>query len=471
MKQKLTQFSKVILLYFIIVFSSCENEEVANDNATPSISTAKSWFEEFKAKENFQPIFKDLIYNWQDASITVLTNGTEAITVPVLYPEQSSEYYGHKMMYLYPNKIGKSFDVSLFEFIPNPKKVRTRQDTIDFNAFEGYIINWDLVHGFVRGAKFEENLSVEAIRVEVIENRKKNNKTHKEAPIIKLDEVVIIRPGNNNTGSGGYTFAITGNYAPFGSGSTSGYYSNSPYVGGGRGGSNANSNSQTNPCDQLKKMIDKDTANKKNLSKEIDWLVAKVKARNNNKESGVEVQMRMNKDETYRYEFNRIDSPDKFSVGLLTGSMYIGGIHSHPSDGYAMFSFQDVRFLLNAYDAASSSRKSDVFNMVVCKDAAGVTNTYTIKVDDIENLRNNVNNVWNDEKYASYTKIDDRIKAIHRDQAKVYEKSNGELEKSFLEQFKDFGISIYKADASLSSFSKLTLNSLNVLTKIPCNLN
>lgn len=468
MKQKSIKFSKVILLYFIIVFSSCENENVTTDNPNPSFSTAKSWFEEFKAKENFQPIFKDLIYNWQDASITSLTNGTEAVTVPVVYPNQSQEYAGHKILYLYPKKSGEDFDVTLFEFIPNPKKVQTKQNPIDWNAFDGYIINWDLVNGFVKGAKFEENLAVNDISLKVIYS--KNNNNYKETPITALDEVVIIGKPNSNP-SGSYTLVINGNYSSFGNAATSGNYINSPYFGGGRGDSNSNSNSQTNPCDQLKAMINKDTANKKNLSKEIDWLVAKVKARNNNKESGVEVQMRMNIDETYRYEFKRIDSPDKFSVGLTIGGMYIGGIHSHPSDGYAMFSFQDVRFLLNAYDEARSSRKSDVFNMVVCKDAAGVTNTYTIKVDDIENLRNNVNIVWNSPDYARYTTEKERIEAIHRDEAKVYEKSNGELEKSFLEQFKDFGISIYKADTSLSSFSKLTLNSLNALTKIPCNLN
>ena len=469
MKQKFIQFSKVILLYFIIVFYSCEKEELTADNATTaSISNAKSKFEEFKAKEDFQPIFKDLIYNWQDARITRLTDGTEAITVPVVYPNQSLDYYGHKIMYLYPKNKGTDYDVSLFEFIPNPKKTQSRQNTIDWNDYDGYIINWDLVNGLVNGAKFEENLSVFPINVKIKDSDKRNNNSNKAAPITALDEVVVYsKPSSTN--SGGYSFVFTSSYAPFGSATSSGNFSNSPYVGGGRG--NSNSNSQTNLCDQLKTMINKDTANKKNLSKEIEWLVAKVKARNNNKESGVEVQMRMNADETYRNEFNRIDSPDKFSVGLSTGDMYIGGIHSHPSDGYAMFSFQDVRFLLNAYDGASSSRKSDVFNMVVCKDDNGVTNTYTIKVDNIENLRKKVNSVWNADKYASYTTIDDRIKAIQRDQAKVYEKSNGELEKSFLEQFKDFGISIYKADESLSSFSKLTLNSLNALTKIPCNLN
>jgi hypothetical protein len=160
MKQNLIKLSQAILLCVVVVFSSCENEEFTAENATTNISSTKNWFEDYKAKTSFEPQFSDLIYNWQDALITRLTDGTDAITIPVEYSNQSPEYYGHKFVYLYPKKTGKGFNVSLFEFIPNPKKVQNRQETIDFNAFDGYIINWDLVHGFVRGSKFEQNLAV-----------------------------------------------------------------------------------------------------------------------------------------------------------------------------------------------------------------------------------------------------------------------------------------------------------------------
>lgn len=174
-----------------MVFSSCENEGLTAENSATSIAVAKSWYEGFKAKENFQPIFSDLIYNWQDVSITMLTDGTQAITVPVLYPNQSLDYYGHKIMCLYPKKSGDDYDVTLFELIPNPKKVQSRQDTIDWTAFDGYIIQWDLVHGFVKGSKFEQNLAVIPINVKIKDSGKRNNNTNKEAPIIALDEVVV----------------------------------------------------------------------------------------------------------------------------------------------------------------------------------------------------------------------------------------------------------------------------------------
>jgi hypothetical protein len=76
--------------------------------------------------------------------------------------------------------------------------------------------------------------------------------------------------------------------------------------------------------------------------------------------------------------------------------------------------------------------------------------------------------VWNDPNYAKYLTEKGRIDAIHLDQAILYYKSNGQLEKSFLEQFAAFGISIYKVDAALSSFNKLALSNSTV-TSTPCN--
>lgn len=80
-------------------------------------------------------------------------------------------------------------------------------------------------------------------------------------------------------------------------------------------------------------------------------------------------------------------SNEEFSVALSIGSSYVGGFHSHPSEGYAMFSFQDIRFLLNVYDKASSTRKDEAFNGLVCKDSKGITNTNMIKIDNVEALR------------------------------------------------------------------------------------
>lgn len=242
MKRILIKLSQAILLCIVLVFSSCENEEFTAGISVTSISVAKNWYEGFNAKENFQPIFKDLIYNWHGAAIIRLTDGTEAITVPVVYPNESQDYYGRKIMYLYTKNQGADYDVAVFEFIPNPKKVQTRQEIIDLTAFDGYIIHWDLVQGFVRGSKFEENLTVNDIGLKV-EYANKDASVFRQAEgdpwEIALREIIIVKDSKTDNGSdGGRGFNYTiRNYSNVGDGTTASNYAN----GGGAAGGNSNS--------------------------------------------------------------------------------------------------------------------------------------------------------------------------------------------------------------------------------------
>ena len=237
---------------------------------------------------------------------------------------------------------------------------------------------------------------------------------------------------------------------------------------GASGGWNGVPATELNPCDQIKNVMNYNPNDSNSFKSNLNWLKDKVNATVNDKECGVEVRKIMNYDESYRYEFTQVLSNDQFSVSLSTNRDNVGASHSHPSNGYAMFSFQDVRFLLAVYDGAFDNRKGEVFNSVVCRDNAGNTNTYMLKIDNIDVLRTQINAVWNEPNYAEYSTEKTRIDAIHLDQAKLYAKSNGQLEKSFLQQFAAFGISIYKGDATLSSFDKLALSNSTV-TSTPCN--
>ncbi|WP_197037257.1 hypothetical protein, partial [Flavobacterium sp. ZB4P23] len=231
---------------------------------------------------------------------------------------------------------------------------------------------------------------------------------------------------------------------------------------------NKNEQELPNPCLDLANLMNYNLNSSNSLKAGINWLKDKVNATVNDKEAGIEVKKVMNPDETFKYEFTQVLSNEQFSIPMSVGFGYIGGLHSHPSDGYAMFSFQDIRFLLSVYDEASSSRKQEAFNGLVCKEALGNTNTYMLKIENIELLRTQIDNVWKSEKYTRFQNDDERIKAIHKDQAIKYSESNGNLEKSFLEQFKDFGIVLFKADATTDSFEKLTLNN-STITPTPCN--
>jgi hypothetical protein len=332
------------------------------------------------------------------------------------------------------------------------------------NSFDGIIIMTKLNGDFIRAYRLKANEYVHELaaskKSKADKNKAPNNGNERG---IELDEVIVTNSYKNSS-----TFVSLnemGKEVPI----------SVSWDSMGGGGGTPNDEPVTNveqdlptPCLDLKNLIDYNFNTTNSLKSSINWLEDKVNATVNNKEAGVEVKKMMNPDETFRYEFTQVLSNEQFSVLLSIGSSYVGGLHSHPSDGYAMFSFQDIRFLLNVYDEASSTRKGAVFNGLVCKDNAGNTNTYMLKIDNIDALRKQVDAVWNNSKYLKFQKEDLRIKAIHNNQARKYKNSNGNLEKSFIEQFKDFGISLYKADAITNSFDKLTLNN-SIVTPTPCN--
>jgi hypothetical protein len=333
------------------------------------------------------------------------------------------------------------------------------------NSFDGVVLMTRLNGDFIRAYRLKNNKYV----IDLVPNNK--TKSSQKATQLTsrtidggdLNEVIIINNYKEpstyvSLNEMGAEVPITISWDALGSGGTS----------GDDGTWNNTEQDLPNPCLDLVNLMNYNLNSSNGLKAEINWLKDKVNATVNDKEAGVEVKKVMNPDESFKYEFTQVLSKEQFSIPLSIGFSYVGGLHSHPTDGYAMFSFQDIRFLLSVYDEASSIRKQETFNGLVAKDAAGNTNTYMLKIENIESLRMQIDNLWNDPFYAKYQNEDDRIKAIHKDQAIKYSESNGNLEKSFLEQFKDFGIVLFKADATTDSFDKLTLNNSTV-TPTPCN--
>jgi len=338
----------------------------------------------------------------------------------------------------------------LFHHVPEDSNTNKKTNKIASESFTGSVYSTDLGGRVLSGFKISGG---------TVSGQYNFGPLYSGDPPVKLKEVIIkntyIAPtiANNNIGTMmDYQFVRSNN-----NGSTMGiaYAAYFKYL------------AERTPCDQMKNIID--PANSSNMKSQIDWLKGKVNATVNNRECSVEVKRTMNPDGTFKFEYTQIISENEFSSPMTTGGSNIGGAHSHPENGYAMFSFGDVKLLLDAYNGAFPSKKIDAFIMVVCKDNAGITNTYNLKVDNIDALNSHILSVWNDPKYASYTTEKEKIDAIHLDQARIYKNSNGELEKSFLDQFKDFGISLYKADAALSSFNKLALNSSKTVISTPCN--
>ena len=266
--------------------------------------------------------------------------------------------------------------------------------------------------------------------------------------------------------------ALECNVIPIGYG---GYYNHDPVGGVSNGGSTTTTTSpitapvyQPTPintyiihenCEELKQ-LGNTNSDKPNIKADIDWLKSKVTQPNNTVEFSVEIKKVLQQNGSFKYEKNQITDQQQYSVGITTSPFHIGGAHSHPEDGYSMFSYGDVKVLAEAYEAAYPSRKPEVVLMLVCRDKiTGLVNTYAIKVDDINILRSQVNAVWNSPKYVGLND-EQKIVMIHRDQAIKYETSKSDLEKSFLQQFSSGGFSFYKAtDDSMTKWENLQLES------------
>lgn len=210
---------------------------------------------------------------------------------------------------------------------------------------------------------------------------------------------------------------------------------------------------QETPCNSIKKLTKDDEGN---LKPSIDWLKTKVTEK---LEFGVEVKKNLTYEGTYNYTKNHIQSTEQYNVPLKVGGSHIGSCHSHPINSYAIPSLGDLQWILDCYDKANGDyRRSDVFSMIVCKAKDGTINVYCLKINDIENLRNEVNAVWNDQKYSHIT--DERLKLdkIHLEEATKYSKNENELEKLFLQKYGSFGVDLYKASGdSLNQWDKLEL--------------
>lgn len=216
--------------------------------------------------------------------------------------------------------------------------------------------------------------------------------------------------------------------------------------------------SANTPCGQLQTLLVSDPDNKKlvpNIRPEIRWLQGKV---DETVEYGVEIKKSINFNNDMEYTPTRVESESSSEVILNTGRLRMGWLHSHTRDKSGMFSFQDIMFLRNGYEETSEEYRNEIFTIMVCRDKTDRTkiNTYAVKVDDIVALRTKINAIWNDADYASFTE-DLKMTTIHEKQTNDYYYYFDELEFSFLMQFANSGLSLYKADEQLTTWVKYEL--------------
>jgi hypothetical protein len=160
------------------------------------------------------------------------------------------------------------------------------------------------------------------------------------------------------------------------------------------------------------------------------------------------------------FYYTNVNKPGaNFSADINVGTIFIGSIHNHPTNGVALPSIIDLRLLLNTYDGVAQANRNEVFVMVVSKELNGYLAVYNLKINDIDKLRAGVEAVWNDPDLADIT--DEKLKdqAIKDAEALYYLKAGKDYEKTFLQKYGAFGLDLYKSSNSqMNDWGKLGLD-------------
>lgn len=453
--------TSVILFCWILIFSSCAKDELSIDdtmiNEEPKIAQAKSWFEDYKAKESFYPFFRNINYHWDQAAVKVLEDGSKAITVPLTDVNPDPQYKGEKILYLYPFE--KSYDAVVYELIPDPDYNKKNTGFQNLDSYYGYISSWDLKKGFIKGQKFANSKAVDVIKIKILsaQSPRPNNSTSKNAAPpepVELNEVIIKGTDGRENKTMGYSYVSTG--GSFGSnnliGSNTDNYFNHSH--GSSGTNPSKDDAEQDPCDKINKLIE-DIKHKKAL----------IELKKNfglQQESGYFISKSMGYSKGIPEGYKTLKASTLYSdtYGVVhvhedsfAHQVYNGGPRTETVHIYPMFSPGDVNtfcsFLIRANKYKTSSL-DEVFNEMVTS-----SGTYQLRFEgDINNVKN-----------FKYEDFDD----IYKEYMGKY---SNDLESGLLTFIKEYigidGITLYKINDDGTS-EKKTFSDQNGLVATPCN--
>jgi hypothetical protein len=187
-------------------------------------------------------------------------------------------------------------------------------------------------------------------------------------------------------------------------------------------------------------------------------------------EYGFNIELIFKADGTKEFIADDIRYLGTMGGGLDTGPTVIGSGHNHPINGHSMFSFTDVCHILDIYNKVKPSKQGFVFIYIVVKDKeTGAIFPYALKIDDFNALTTKVNDELAKPDLASKS-YDEKLKALDDALGFKYDDNPTDLEKVFLEEYKLFGISLYKSDnLELNNWKKLELKTDGTVGQVPCN--
>ena len=168
-------------------------------------------------------------------------------------------------------------------------------------------------------------------------------------------------------------------------------------------------------------------------------------------------------------------------IGIPTGGNNYAGAHSHPSEStYPLFSWSDIYTLFNLHLKAKTDVKNEVTLLLASKNhfLDAQVNLYALKVDNfsefIATLNQDLNDIVNeDDKLDINASFSDKEDALNKKLGEEYkETDDNQQEKAFLEFFKKYGISLYKANDAIDNWSKIDLSAFTLnasgVVETPC---
>ncbi len=178
------------------------------------------------------------------------------------------------------------------------------------------------------------------------------------------------------------------------------------------------------------------------------------------------------------YSSTNIAATTSLSMALPAGGDVYAGAHTHPNWGaYPMFSWGDVFALFQMYGAAATNVKNEVTLFLVAREdiLSPNVNVYAITINDFSSFRNQIqadmNSIRNDPRLPSSPTTSNYYDVLNEDFGSPFETANN-IERSFLDSFKNHNISLSKANEDLTNWSKLTIpeSSIDIgVTETPCN--
>lgn len=233
----------------------------------------------------------------------------------------------------------------------------------------------------------------------------------------------------------------------------------------------------SDPCDDLNAIIDPSKSNTKPFLENLKTTV------DQSGENGFSMKKKsylLSNNTTYTN--TNLPTTTGNSIGIPTGGENYAGAHSHPSvDTYPMYSWDDIYTLFNLYANAKSGVKKEVTFMLASKSyfLNSQINVYALKIKDFRAFRSAFNKALSDiVKERPELEVTDtimkKIEFLNKKLGKKYGKTvQNQQEKAFLENFKDFNLSLFKANDNIDNWSEIKIPTFTLNTsgieEIPCN--